>query len=374
MDFPLTYPAILDMVEKIQPGKYAQTRNYTNGAVSQLSPYISRGVISTKQVLDSILSRGYSIYESEKFIQQLAWREYYQRTWQHYEDYIFDDIKINYSGVQNRKISQNILAAKTGINVIDQAINEMIGKGYIHNHLRMYIASIISNIARSYWKLPSEWMYYHLLDGDLANNTLSWQWIAGSFSSKQYYCNQENINKYANSSQQNTFLDKSYEELTTSEIPHSLKETATIHLTTNLPNRRNIKIDSTLPLLIYNSYNLDPLWRSDMKANRVLILEPSHFKQYPVSNKVIDFIIGLSKNIKDIQIFTGEINEIPFLKDIQVIYSKEHPAFKHLPGNKDKRDWLFPDIEGQHNSFFSYWKKCLRQLNKLNNNPQLKRA
>ncbi|HRF16852.1 MAG TPA: hypothetical protein PK977_01740, partial [Chitinophagaceae bacterium] len=123
------------------------------------------------------------------------------------------------------------------------------------------------------------------------------------------------------------------------------------------------------------SYNLDPEWRTDMEANRILLLEPSHFRQFPVSEKVLAFIIQLASNIKGIQLFVGELNEIPGLNNSKAIYSKEHPAFKHFPGIKVERDWLFPEIKGFYNSFFSYWKQCERSLSKMEKRvPALLRA
>ena len=85
--------------------------------------------------------------------------------------------------------------------------------------MRMYIASVCCNISNSHWLHPSKWMYYNLLDGDLASNNLSWQWVAGSFSNKKYYANQENINKFFQSSQKNTFLDIDYSEFKNLTIP-----------------------------------------------------------------------------------------------------------------------------------------------------------
>ncbi|MGF1923304.1 MAG: FAD-binding domain-containing protein, partial [Bacteroidia bacterium] len=79
------------------------------------------------------------------------------------------------------------------------------------------------NLAKSYWQHPSHWMYYHLLDGDWASNTLSWQWVAGANSNKKYFANQENINKYASTSQQQTVLDYTYEELPELAIPSNLQ-------------------------------------------------------------------------------------------------------------------------------------------------------
>jgi deoxyribodipyrimidine photo-lyase len=365
MQFPVSYEEILKRIDPANPKDYAGTRNFIDGDVSYLSPYISRGVISVKQVAAAMFAKGYTFSEMEKFIQQLAWREYFQRTWQQLEDDMFDDIRRSNSGIKHRQLQQAIVTASTGIEPIDKAIRQLYETGYMHNHVRMYVASIACNIGKAYWQLPSQWMYYHLLDGDLASNTCSWQWVAGSFSSKKYYCNQENINHYTFSDQQHTFLDRSYEELTAMAVPVVLEETISPSLTTLLSRvEKQLTLNNKLPLLIYNSYNLDPLWRSNENANRVLLIEPSHFKKFPVSPKVLQFILDLSKNIKGIQLFVGEVNEIPGIHQFPVICSKEHPAFIHYPGIKDERDWLFPEVKGYHKSFFQFWKLCLTQMKK----------
>jgi len=365
MDFPANYDEIVYRIDKIDPIQYSKTRNYIDGNITYLSPYISRGVISVKQVMEAVLAKGYKPYEITKFIQELAWREYFQRVWQHLEDDMFDDIRITRTGIRHRQIPQAVITAKTGIESIDTAINDLYQTGYMHNHIRMYTASIACNIAKGHWQLPSQWMYYHLLDGDLASNTCSWQWVAGSFSSKQYFCNQENINKYTYSKQKDTIIDKSYDEIPLMEIPDILTPTSSLQLTTTLPGKTKPTFDHNLPLVLYNSYNLDPLWRNDIAANRLLVLEPSHFKQYPVSEKVIRFIIELAANIDGLQLFIGEINEIPDLAKFPAIYSKEHPAFNYYPGKKDEREWMFPGVTGMFNSFFSFWKKCEQQLKNM---------
>jgi deoxyribodipyrimidine photo-lyase len=361
MNFPTLYEDIMKRVDTINPIDYGKTRNHINGADTCLSPYISRGVISTKQVLAIILAKGYKTDQVEKLIKELAWREYFQRVWQHLEDDMFDDILKCYTGIQHRNILTAIVEANTGIHSIDEAIRELYATGYMHNHLRMYTASITCNIGKSYWQLPSQWMYYHLLDGDLASNVCNWQWVTGNFSSRPYFCNQENINIYTGSTQQQTILDKSYDELPGMKVPEILKSNSSLNLKTLLPKKVNPLVDTSLPLIIYTSYNLDPLWKQDRKANRILLLEPSHFKQYPVSEKVINFILDLAKNISGLQIFSGELNEIPELKRFPAIYSKEHPATTHFPGSKDERDWMFPETKGFYNSFFSYWTKCQQQ-------------
>ena len=371
LSFPTEYEKVLERVNAINPIKYAKTRNFINGQITYLSPYITRGVISTKQVMDKILEKQYPYSVIEKIIQELAWREYFQRVWQSKGVQIWEDIKQDQQEVVHHQMITSIQKANTGIESIDFAINGLYEKGYLHNHSRMYLASIACNIGKAHWLEPSKWMYYHLLDGDIASNNCSWQWVAGAFSSKKYYCNQENINKYTFSKQQNSFLDKPYEQLVDMPIPDALQETTVLDLKTNLPKNTCPQINTELPTLIYNSYNLDPLWRKDEKANRVLLLEPSHFNQYPVSDKVIEFIFGLSKNIEGLQMFKGEIEEIKKLYladslwDDQKIISKEHTAFTYYPGIKDQRDWMFPEVNGYYPSFFSYWKKAERSFRKL---------
>jgi deoxyribodipyrimidine photo-lyase len=367
ISFPTDYHCIVDRISKINPIQYAKTRNFIDGSVTYLSPYISKGVINVKQVLETMLAKGHHAASIEKFLQELAWREYFQRVWQARGDTLFQDIRQPQADVSHHQMIKAIEDANTGIAVIDKLIQEFYQSGYLHNHLRMYVASISCNIGKAHWAAPSQWMYYHLLDGDLASNTCSWQWVAGSFSSKKYYCNQENINRYTNSHQTNTFLDIITENLPTAAIPNVLKSTTALRLKTSLPDLPKPAIDVSKPTLIYNSYNLDPLWRSNEVVNRVLLLEPSHFKQYPVSEKVIEFVLALSKNIHAIQLMVGEASELAELykkSDFgeNGLISKEHPAFTHYPGLRDERNWMFPEVRGYFNSFFSFWKKCERYL------------
>ena len=368
--FPTSYQLILERINRINPVKYAKTRNFLNGDVTYLSAYIARGVISVRQIKDTVLQKGYKPYEIEKFLQELAWREYYQRVWQVKKEELFTDLKQPQPDFLHHQMPTTIVNASTGIKVIDDQINDFYGSGYLHNHIRMYLAAMVCNNAKSHWLTPARWMYYHLLDGDLASNSCSWQWVAGSFSSKKYYCNQENINKYTSSNQRHTFLDASYEHIATMPVPNALEATTTLDLKTILPQTEVPTLDTSKPTLLYNSYNLDPLWRATENVNRVLLLEPSHFNQYPVSEKVIDFIISLSKNIDGIIMYTGEVDvltkqyENADLKISNTFFSKEHPAFEYYPGIKDSRDWMFPNTEGYYPSFFSFWKKGISTKNK----------
>ena len=366
--FPTSYALILERLSRVNPIKYAKTRNFINGDVTYLSPYLSRGVISVQQIKEAVLQKGFKPYEIEKFLQELAWREYYQRVWQAKKEELFTDLKQPQPDFLHHQIPTAIVHAATGIKVIDDQINAFYSTGYLHNHIRMYVAAMVCNNAKSHWLTPARWMYYHLLDGDLASNSCSWQWVAGSFSSKKYYCNQENINKYTGTNQAQTFLDHSYERIATMPVPNALEAITPLDVKTNLPYTEVPKLDPSKPTLLYNSYNLDPLWRATDNVNRVLLLEPSHFHKYPVSEKVINFIIGLSKNIDGIIVYVGEVDAlIKQYADLTIsnaIISKEHPAFDYYPGIKDNRDWMFPNTQDYYPSFFSFWKKGMSSKSK----------
>jgi deoxyribodipyrimidine photo-lyase len=361
MQFPTDYTSIINRINQIDPVQYARTRNYIDGAVTGLSPYLSRGVISLPQVRDAILDR-YKFYEAEKLLQELAWREYWQRVWQATGDGIFTDLRQVQAGVAHRELPVALQQAITGINAIDESIRLLYQTGYMHNHFRMYIAAIACNMGQAHWLQSSRWLYYHLLDGDLASNSLSWQWVAGTFSSKKYYCNQENINKYSKTQQTGTFLDTGYDLLTTMPIPEALQATDNFLLTTTLPQTGIPSINHALPVLVYNPYNLDPLWHKDTAANRILLLEPAHFAKYPVSGKVIDFIMALTANIPGIQVFTGAFGDLAWLAGPSPVIYKAHPAFAHYSGTAEPIDFLFPQVSGYFGSFSAYWKKCQRYL------------
>jgi deoxyribodipyrimidine photo-lyase len=248
LDFKTDLPHILERIHAVNPAEYARTRNYVNGSVSYLSPFISRGVISTKQVLESLVARNISFAEAESFVRELAWRDYFQRVWQHKN--INLDIKNPQQNVAHFAVPKAILAAETGILGVDESIDILYKTGYMHNHCRMYVAAVACNIGRAHWLQPARWMYYHLLDADWASNACSWQWVAGSNSSKKYFANQENVSKFTQTPLQNSFLNQSYEALAAMEIPEILRETNPLKLETKLPPPTQITIDNQKPTLL----------------------------------------------------------------------------------------------------------------------------
>ncbi|MFM2360863.1 MAG: hypothetical protein RLY16_2856, partial [Bacteroidota bacterium] len=296
MNFVTSYQTVLSKIEDIDPEKYGRTRNYLDGAVTYLSPYISRGVISTRQILETVIKSGFQPYRIEKFIQELAWRDYWQQVALANKARMNDDLKQPQPAAQRVGLPLNLLNHQTGILAIDNAIQDFYNTGYLHNHVRMYIASMACNVAKCHWKIPAKWMYYHLLDADWASNALSWQWVSGANSNKLYYANQENINRYCYTHQQGSYLDVSYDAFEQMPIPDALQQVVVPDFTTCLPNVPEPEIDENLPTLIYNFYNLDPNWRNDLNANRILLLEPSVFKQFPISTKSLEFCLNLAKD------------------------------------------------------------------------------
>ena len=351
MEFSTNYQDIIAQIDNVDPIEYGRTRNYLHGTVTKLSPYISRGVISTKQVANLVLAKGYQPYAIEIFLKELAWRDYFQQVWVAKGNEIDEDIKQAQTNCTNSLLPVSILHAKTGIDAMDTGIQSLLQTGYLHNHMRMYVASIVCNVAKSHWAMPAKWMYYYLLDADWASNALSWQWVAGSFSNKKYVANQENINKYTASQQRNTFLDLPYERFDQLATPKELMALISFDAETTLPVQQAIVFDKLLPTYLYTFYSIDCTWDADIEANRVLLLEPSFFKKYPVCDKSISFVLHLAKNIQNIQIFIGEFDDLEKELSASPIHFKEHPTNQHFKGIIHKREWMFEQVEGYYPSF-----------------------
>lgn len=356
--FPTDLKSIQSRVLHINPNLYSKTRNYLDGSVTHISPYLTHGVISTAEVAHTVLSR-YNKKEAFTFIFELAWKEYWHKAWLNLKNIIDDDIEKEQEGVINKKMIKSIVVGSTGINEIDLAIKDLYSTGYMHNKARMWVASLSCNVGKTHWKIPSKWLYYNLLDGDIACNTLSWQWIAGTFNSEKYYFNQDIVNKYSKTEQFETIIDKSINEIKRMNVPRELQETIKeFELKTELPNSEVTDVDSNLPVMLYSIWNLKPNWHPYKNAQRVLVLEPSHFNKYPIGAKRVNFILELAKNIPDLKIFVGEISNLKGLNRCKDITSMQYTCTEHWPGKKENRDFIFKDVSGQFKSFSSFWEEA----------------
>lgn len=357
MKFSTKREEVYAQIDRFDTQKYARSRNFITGGVSYLSPYLSRGFITVPQVVQRLKDRGIGLEQAEKFIQELAWREFYTRTWFQKGDGIFEDIRHPQEGIERFGIPKAVLTASTGIEALDKHLASFSAQGYLHNHLRMYLSGTICNVAKYHWLEPAQWMYYHLLDGDLASNALSWQWCAGTFSNKLYYANQENINRYTGSDQRGSFLDFDYEDLPLQAVPEVLRSSVEAELVFTPPATKTPVLQEGVPTFIYTHYTLDPTFHEGEEGNRILVLEPSHFAKHPMAPKSIQFILDLAANIPEIQVFYGEYAELK----VKGVF-RDHPINSHFQGIREVHPTLAPGLQGEFNSFFSFWNKLSKQL------------
>ncbi|MCU0512799.1 MAG: deoxyribodipyrimidine photo-lyase [Anaerolineae bacterium] len=188
-------------LKQITPGKaYSASRNYLNGAVSRLSPYLRHGVLSLAEVRDAALEQAADPAEVEKFINELAWRDYWQRVYRAMGDGIWEDVeayKTGYAAAEYAAdLPEDVAAGRTGLACMDAFSRDLRETGYLHNHARMWLAAYLIHWRRVRWQAGARWFLTHLLDGDPASNNLSWQWVGSTFSSKPYYFNREALEKF----------------------------------------------------------------------------------------------------------------------------------------------------------------------------------
>ncbi|MDP9108083.1 MAG: deoxyribodipyrimidine photolyase [Pseudomonadota bacterium] len=213
---PPTIAAARARIEAVQPTAYARTRNALDGAVSGLSPYITHGLVTLQEVLAGVDSR-HALDAQHKFVYELGWREFFRHVWQHRGDEIFDSFHAGPLPDQHyaKELPADIRQACTGVPVVDMAVRELYASGTLHNHARMWLASYVVHVRKVHWRVGADWLYGHLLDGDLASNHLSWQWVAGTGSGKPYLFNAENVARYAPADWHSpgSIVDTSYEAL-----------------------------------------------------------------------------------------------------------------------------------------------------------------
>ena len=202
--------------------QYSKSRNFDFGKdkrdnTSCLSKYITHRIIDELEVIKSAHSK-YPYLAIEKFIQEVFWRTYWKgwlelrpRVWQVYRQ---DLIKLEEE--KKNKNYQNAINATTTVECFNDWVHELKETGYLHNHARMWFASIWIFTLKLPWQLGADFFLKHLLDGDAASNTLSWRWVAGlQTKGKHYLATTWNINK---------FSAKKYENLTLNEKAASLFE------------------------------------------------------------------------------------------------------------------------------------------------------
>lgn len=214
--FTPTLAAAQARIAAVRPAAYARTRNSLDGAVSQLSPYITHGFVTLADVLAGVASR-HALDVQHKFVYELGWRAYFRHVWQHRGSGILQSLHQGPlpDDAYTRALPADIRQACTGVPVVDEAVRTLYATGMLHNHARMWLASYVVHVRKVHWRAGADWLYGHLLDGDLASNHLSWQWVAGTGSSKPYLFNADNVARYAPAAWHSpgSVVDRSYEAL-----------------------------------------------------------------------------------------------------------------------------------------------------------------
>jgi deoxyribodipyrimidine photo-lyase len=186
--------------------EYSKLRNFDFGVnnrsnISCLSPYITHGIISELELIKKSLNK-FSFVKNEKFIQEILWRTYWKgwlelrpNVW---TDYLSELKKIRNEYTDNTEY-KNAIEGNTNIECFNEWVNELKEKNYLHNHARMWFASIWIFTLELPWQLGAEFFMKHLFDGDAAANTLGWRWVAGiQTPGKNYLASEWNIQKFTN--------------------------------------------------------------------------------------------------------------------------------------------------------------------------------
>ncbi|MEM6760449.1 MAG: FAD-binding domain-containing protein [Pseudomonadota bacterium] len=190
--------------------RYESARNFDRGPgqhrdVSMLSPYVRRRIVTEQECVATALAE-HGPEGAEKFVQEVIWRGYFKGwlerrpvIWDQYRNGLVRDIAAldRDRGLCARY--EQAVSGQTGLDYFDTWAEELVDTGYLHNHARMWFASIWIFTLKLPWRLGADFFYRHLIDGDPASNTLGWRWVAGLHTrGKPYQAQAWNIAKFTN--------------------------------------------------------------------------------------------------------------------------------------------------------------------------------
>ncbi len=307
-----------DKLDFIQKGlkDYSSQRNYDFGPnsrenISNLSKYISHRIINEYDLIREILSQ-YNFQKVDKFIQEVFWRVYWKGWLEHRPD-VWKDF-VNSTPNYHEEDYKRAINGETGIECFDDWVNELKTENYLHNHTRMWFASIWIFTLNLPWELGARFFMKYLFDGDAASNTLSWRWVAGiQTQGKNYIARESNIRKFTNQRYMNTALNENASPLENHKI-YSIKEVKELHTKQKYKNIVLFESDLNLSqrFSFFKNYK-----------NVFLLLLDNENRNIKLSKKVLDFknalLEAFAKEISNSQI----INEDGFNKlneEFDVIY------------------------------------------------------
>jgi len=344
VNFVTTRKEALDVMERYIENNisdYTAKRNFDFGPqnrknISCLSPYITHRLISEYEVAKKTLSK-YPYQKVEKFIQEIFWRVYW-KGWLELRPKVWTDFVEDTKNIENTKEYEKAINGETNIDCFNDWVKELKENNYLHNHTRMWFASIWIFTLKLPWQKGAEFFLRELYDGDAASNTLSWRWVAGiQTKGKNYIAQNWNINKFTNNK---------YKDLKLNENPQPIIDQRDYKVSPLSISNNETASDK----LVFFENELDfQFFNIDNHKKVYCILLANDERQIKLGNKVLDYKKNLIKN----QIQNSGL-KIEFI---------EGNKFIEL-SNKDKDfDIVYPSI-GENMSFL----KRVIKKNNLNIN------
>ena len=330
--------------------EYSKLRNFDFGPenrtnISGLSPYITHGVINEKEVIEKSLSK-FSFSKNEKFIQEVLWRTYWKgwlelrpNVW---TDYVaeLNKIREEYKDNQNYK---NAIDGKTNIECFNYWVTELKENNYLHNHTRMWFASIWIFTLELPWQLGAEFFMQHLYDGDSASNTLGWRWVAGiQTQGKHYLASEWNIKKFTNNRFNNIKLNET--------APPKVSEKTYSIVKQDFSNKN---IDDENLFIFENSLSFETTDFQNHKFKKIYIISnKNENRSIKLSEKVIKFkslLISDQKQRLENNSINCEVVDISEVKNINekviALYPTVGENLDYLNSNNLKLDFLYRKLD-----------------------------
>ena len=339
-------------------GEYSTLRNFDFGPnkrsnTSCLSPYITHGIINEKEVIKKSLDK-FSFSKNEKFIQEVLWRTYW-KGWMELRSGVWDDYLIDLKRIKEEFRDNgdylNAIEGKTKIECFNEWVNELKTYNYLHNHTRMWFASIWIFTLELPWQLGAEFFMQHLYDGDTASNTLGWRWVAGiQTQGKHYLASEWNIKKFTNNRFENIKLNEN--------APPKIndKNYTILHKTFENP----LNIEEKDLLVFENNLGFEITDFANQKLKKILLItNKNENRTIKLSENVANFKGGLIENQKkrleeksiDCEII--DIKEIKKLGSCYCLYPTVGENLDYINQNSLKNiDFLYRKLD--QNS----WKFC----------------
>ena len=294
----------LDAFINSELANYSFKRNFDLGPkdksnVSCLSPYISHRLITEYEVAKTVLAK-FPLQKVEKYIQEIFWRVYW-KGWLELRPQVWTDFLEDLKGLKEDDNYKKAINGETQIECFNDWVKELKENNYLHNHTRMWFASIWIFTLNLPWQKGAEFFMKHLYDGDAASNTLSWRWVAGLQTKGKHYVAQSwNISKFTNNKYKNVKLNENALSLT-DKREYKLNP---LNFITEDKSNENL-------LVFENELNLENKNLKKYK-NIYLVLLSNDIRKLKLGQKVLDYKSGIindqKKRFEDLQI----IDEVKF--------------------------------------------------------------